>query len=68
MEMMRVRSRAIAAVGYNPFSQRMKIRFRQGRTNYTFCGVPPSVYQGLLSAPSKGRYYTAHIRGYYPCR
>lgn len=52
MDMVRVNSSAISAVGYDPTSRRMKITFTQGHT-YDFCGVPQHVYDGLLRASSK---------------
>ncbi|HJT98012.1 MAG TPA: KTSC domain-containing protein [Rhodanobacteraceae bacterium] len=64
--MIRVSSSAIEAVGYDALSMQMKIRFSTGNT-YDFCGVPQSVYEGLLRAASKGRYYNDHIRDRYPC-
>ena len=66
MEMVRVTSRAMQAVGYDPGSRKMKIRFHQGDT-YTFCGVPQRIFDGLLRAASKGRYYDQHIRDRYQC-
>ena len=66
MEMLPVVSSAIAAVGYDPISQEMNIRFRKGNV-YTFCRVPAHVFEGLLTAPSKGLYYDRHIRGRYQC-
>jgi hypothetical protein len=44
----------------------MRIRFA-GRNEYDFCGVPETVYQGLMSASSKGTYYNDHIRDRYQC-
>jgi KTSC domain len=64
MEMVRVNSSAISAVGYDENSRRMKIRFKQGDT-YDFCRVPSNIFQGLLSARSKGTYYNDHIRDKY---
>lgn len=66
MDMIRVASSAISAVGYDPSTMRMKIQFVQGDT-YDFCGVPAHVFQGLLSARSKGVYYNDHIRDRYQC-
>ena len=66
MEMIRVSSSAIRAVGYDRDSQRMKITFQQGST-YTFCRVPEHVFNGFLSASSKGRYYDSYIKGRYCC-
>ncbi len=66
MQMIPVRSRAISAVGYDPSTLQMYIRFKQGNT-YTFCRVPQNVFDGLLSASSKGVYYDNHIRDRYRC-
>jgi hypothetical protein len=66
MDMIRVSSSAIAAVGYDPTTMRMKIHFVQGHT-YDFCRVPAHVFNGILNATSKGAYYNDHIRGRYPC-
>lgn len=66
MEMIWVDSSAISAVGYDHETQQMQIKFVQGRT-YTFCGVPQHIFDGLLSAGSKGTYYDRHIRDRYHC-
>lgn len=66
MEMIRVSSSAISALGYDQATMRMKIRFVQGHT-YDFCRVPESVFNGLLRARSKGGYYNDHIRDRYQC-
>lgn len=66
MDMIRVSSSAIIAIGYDPSTRRMKIQFVEGHT-YDFCGVPESVFSGLLRASSKGTYYNDHIRDRYQC-
>lgn len=66
MQMVPVSSSAISAVRYDPATSTMNIRFTQGHT-YTFCGVPASVYNGLLNAGSQGTYYAQYIRGRYQC-
>lgn len=66
MDMIRVSSSAIAAVGYDPATMRMKIHFVEGHT-YDFCHVPAHVFNGLLNAASKGVYYNDHVRDRYPC-
>ena len=66
MDMIRVSSSAISAIGYDPTTMRMRIRFVQGDT-YDFCGVPAHVFNGLLNSSSKGSYYNDHIRGRYQC-
>lgn len=67
MEMIRVSSSAISAVGYDPATMRMKIQFVEGPT-YDFCGVPESVFNGFLNAWSQGTYYNEHIRDRYQCQ
>jgi len=66
MEMIRVRSTAIFAVGYDAANMRMKITFVEGHT-YDFCRVPEHIFDGLLNAASKGRYYDTYIKGRYHC-
>ncbi|WP_296280509.1 KTSC domain-containing protein [Pseudoxanthomonas sp.] len=66
MDMIRVSSSAISAIGYDERMMRMRIRFIQGDT-YDFCGVPAHIFQGLLNARSKGTYYNDHIRDRYQC-
>ncbi len=66
MEMIEVSSSAIRAIGYDATTSFLKITFSEGHT-YDSCGVPEHVFNGLLDAPSKGRYYNDHIRGFYEC-
>lgn len=66
IEMVRVRSSAIQAIGYDSSARRLRIRFSQGE-EYDFCGVPSHVFDGLLGASSKGRYYDQHIRDRHRC-
>jgi hypothetical protein len=39
--------------------------FRSGGI-YEYAGVPRDVYDELMSAPSKGRYFAACVRDRYP--
>ncbi len=66
MEMIPVRSTAISAVGYDKMTQQMCIKFKQGHS-YNFCRVPESIFLGLTSASSKGRYYDDNIKDRYHC-
>jgi KTSC domain len=66
MQMVRVNSSAMLAVGYDPQSRRLKITFVQGHS-YDFCRVPQHVFDGLLRASSKGTYYNDHIKDRYQC-
>jgi hypothetical protein len=62
VEMISVSSSVIRAVGYD--GSTLTVEFRSGRT-YDHPHVPESVYLGLMSASSKGRYYSRNIRGKY---
>lgn len=66
MEMIRVSSSAISAIGYDPLTSKMKIRFTEGYT-YDFCRVPENVFNAFLKSSSKGAYYNNHIRDRYQC-
>lgn len=64
--MVRVVSSAIDAIGYDKDKQQLFIKFKQGET-YTFCRVPESIHQGLMSAVSKGGYYDSFIKDRFDC-
>ena len=59
-----VSSSNFASVGYDTSSQTLEIEFIDGGV-YQYFDVPAPVYDGLLSAPSKGQYFHAVIRGSY---
>ncbi len=62
-----VSSSAIRSVGYDEVTRRMEIVFKTPSTPYLFCGVPRHVFEGLLHASSKGRYYQQNIKDRYQC-
>ncbi len=41
------------------------VRFRRG-TVYRYVAVPRAILEGFLTAPSKGAYFTHHIRNAFP--
>ena len=55
----------IASVGYEDGT--LEIAFRPSRL-YQYFNVPEHIYQGLMSAASKGRYFHHHIKGIYQYR
>ncbi len=63
MNLIPVSSSNLAAVGYN--NGNLFIKFHTGAI-YCYTIVPEHVYQDLLSAPSKGRYYSDYIKNVYP--
>jgi len=58
-------SRAIAAAEYDIETQTLQLWFHGSGGPYDYPGVPPSLYEGLLSASSAGSFYNAHIRYQY---
>jgi hypothetical protein len=60
-----VESATLAAIGYDDARGILQLEFRSGAV-YSYFGVPGAVYETLLAAPSKGRYFNRAIRGYFP--
>ena len=58
-----VESSNIAAVGYE--GNVLTVAFKNGSV-YTYAGVPLTIYQSLLNAPSKGQYLAKEIKGKFP--
>jgi hypothetical protein len=54
-------SSAVTNVRYDDQLQLLDLTYTGGRT-YTYYGVPPAVYLGLIQSPSKGRYVNAVIK------
>ncbi len=63
MQMIPVSSSNIASIGYE--NRTLYVLFHNGGL-YSYSGVPESIYNGLMSAPSHGHYLAVHIKGVYP--
>lgn len=63
----KVESATLATVGYDESLELLQLEFGS-RAVYLYFGVPAAVYEALLSASSKGRYFNGTIRGRYPYR
>ena len=59
-----VESTALARVGYSKKLSALEIEFRNGAI-YRYLEVEPTVYDDLLNAPSKARFYDQNIRHRY---
>jgi hypothetical protein len=57
-----VESTAISALGHDPQSQRLFVKFRNGFVQ-SFAQVSDKAYQDFLSAPSKGEHYRKRYMG-----
>lgn len=59
-----VSSSNLASVGYNSEEHVLEIEFNGGGV-YRYYGVPQNVYEGLINAPSHGKYFHRNIRDEY---
>ncbi len=60
-------SSILDAVAYDPTGRCLLLRFRTGAI-FEYGNVPSVVYEELLAAPSKGRYFSEYVRPDYPYR
>lgn len=60
MNMIPVSSSNLVAVGYDASSMTLRVQFYSG--TYDYYDVPESIFNGLLSASSKGRYHHSFIK------
>ena len=65
MECIPVSSSNLASVGYQDGI--LEVAFKSGSV-YQYTGVPESVYEALMSAPSHGKFFAAFICNNYPYR
>ena len=57
-------SSAIKVIDYDSATQSLEVELATGRA-YRYLDVPPPVFDALLAAKSKGRFYNDHIRDVY---
>jgi len=67
MRVATVESTTLATVAYDESQERLQLEFCS-RAIYLYFGVPSAVYEALLGAPSKGKYFNQTIRGRFPYR
>lgn len=65
VDMVAVRSSNIESIGYDTEAQELHVRFLRMPGVYVYPGVPESLYQDLLSARSKGKFFHRYIRRVY---
>ena len=66
MDRVAVNSSNLYSVGYSQTDTILEVQFRKHGSVYRYLGVPLVVYDGLMSAPSHGKYFQANIRWSYP--
>jgi hypothetical protein len=59
-----VNSSNLQSVGYDPDTQLLEIAFKTGSV-YEYYNVPSVIHQKLMTAPSHGKFFHAHIKGTY---
>ena len=57
-------STELRSVGYEPEALILEVEFCSGGI-YQYFGVPAFAHAALMLAPSKGRYFNAHIKDVY---
>jgi hypothetical protein len=67
MRVATVDSTTLATVAYDEAQELLQLEFRS-RAVYLYFGVPATVHEALLGAPSKGKYFNQAIRGRFPYR
>jgi hypothetical protein len=60
-------STAIRGISYDDDSATLFVTFVDGDL-YAYQDVPRQTYEAFVRAPSKGRYFAAHVRGLHPYR
>ncbi len=61
MERVPVTSTTMSSIGYDQEARTLEIEFVGGEI-YQYFEVPEEIYQGLLSAESKGRYFNLVVK------
>lgn len=61
MERIPVQSSSVSSVGYDRDSSTLEIEFLNGSV-YQYFGVPESIYNGLMNAPSKGKFLDQFVK------
>ena len=65
MERELVPSSNIVSIGYDEPSQTLEIEFHTGVV-YQYYNVSQSIYEQLMTAPSKGQFLAYNIKNVYP--
>ena len=66
VEWVPLESSVFTAIAYRAGAQQLYLRFREGNV-YCYFACPRSVYEALLAAESKGKYFAQHIRNGFHC-
>lgn len=64
MDRIPVSSSNIRSIGYDEANQILEVEFHHGLV-YHYHNVPVTIYQALMSAPSKGQFLNQHVKSVY---
>jgi KTSC domain len=67
MNVTAVESSTLATIAYDRTRELLQLEFNS-HALYQYFGVPATVHEALLRAPSKGSYFNQAIRGKFPYR
>jgi hypothetical protein len=62
MQRQPVSSSNLKSVGYDALQQILEIEFQNGSV-YQYYDVPLEIYEGLMNAPSHGKFFHQYIKG-----
>lgn len=62
METIQVKSSNLKSVAYDENTKRLLVTFLTSGSTYAYQNVPKETVTSLLSAPSKGSYFSKHVR------
>ena len=65
MKRIPIKSSNLHSVGYDKKSQILEIEFLNGGV-YEYSEIRKELHEGLMAAPSHGKYYNKFIKGQYP--
>ena len=60
MDRQSVTSSNISSIGYDASSQTLEVEFKHGGI-YQYYDVPQHEYEGLMNAPSHGKYFVSYL-------
>lgn len=64
MERQTVSSSIIASVGYDPATKVLEVEFHETGL-YQYFNVPSVLHEAFMTAPSKGGFFNANIKGHF---
>jgi hypothetical protein len=61
MELSKVRSKSIEAIGYDKDEELLEVVFKSGEV-YVYKDVPHNIYMSFMTAPSLGTFFNEYVK------